>query len=86
MKRLFAWVFRWSLVYTKDYDGEVRLRRALTDPFGEITVRGVLWAGGILKKDGSISGGSYLRRWIPANKRGANLFPALPSEPTEKGS
>lgn len=75
MRKLIAKLFGLPLAYTQDHDGEMRLRIVRRDPFGEYTVRGVVWFRiGFLKPDGSISNGSYLRKWKPANERAEELF------------
>ncbi len=66
MKRLLALVtakLGWWWIWTRDHDGAVRLRVVRTSPFEENIVRGICQRTGVLEKDGSIRGGSYLKRW-----------------------
>jgi hypothetical protein len=75
MKRLFAWIFGWPLVWTQDHDGEVRLRKARKSVFdGTYTVRGVWLTVGFLSPNGDILHGCYLSKWKPANKKAEELF------------
>lgn len=74
MKFILAWMFRWPLVWTEDFDGEVRLRRVYSSPFGEQKVTGIAFTSGSLRADGSITNHNYMRHWKPANKRAHTLF------------
>jgi hypothetical protein len=74
MKRLFACIFRWPLVYTKDFNGGNRLRKVSKTPFGDYIVCGKTnTTKGKLNHDGTITA-SYMEQWIPANKYGKALF------------
>lgn len=75
MRRLFAWIFRKPLVWTRDIDGDVRLRLARYSPWNEYTVYGIGFSRrGVLQKDGSVYNGSYVKNWKPANKYAERLF------------
>jgi hypothetical protein len=75
MRRLIAWIFGLPLVWTKDHDGEVRLRLVRSDPWNEYTACGIISKKrGSLKQDGSIENGSYMKKWKPANKKAKELF------------
>lgn len=77
MRRLFAWIFRKPLVWTKDFDGDVRLRVAKDNHFGEYLVAGIYDTVGILREDGTVTGkgpGFYIDFWRPANKYAERLF------------
>ena len=76
MKRLLAWLFGWPLVWTRDYDGEVRLRKARWTPWGYIVYGIVSSTVGTLKQDGTIEETKrcYMAQWKPANKRAEHLF------------
>lgn len=78
MMQLLAWIFRKPLVWTKDFDGEVRLRIATDNHFGEYTVSGISPSlVGVLRADGTVSGKHrwfYIDYWTPANKRAERLF------------
>jgi hypothetical protein len=79
MKRLFAWIFGWPLVWTRDHwycFGNVRLRRVYQTPYGN-RICGVLSSRiGWLQPDGTIIGppGTYMESWKPANKKAEGLF------------
>ena len=74
MKKLLAYFFKWPLVYTKDLDGEIRLRRVKKNKKNQYIISGVLSSTtGILASDGTIRHGIYLREWYPANKQGIEL-------------
>ena len=73
MKRLFARIFGWTLVWTRDFDGEVRLRKVTISPWKEHRVWGIL-SRGILVKDGTITHNTYMKNWKPANKKAEELF------------
>jgi hypothetical protein len=74
MKRLFAYLFKWPLVYTQDHDGEIRLRKVTKTLFGNYTVTGMTGCcHGILIFDGTVSNGAYIKYWIPANKYAKEL-------------
>lgn len=75
MRRLIAAIFRLPLAWTRDFDGEVRLRVVWSNPWDEHIVRGVIWwRVGPLQADGSIGGETYMRNWKPANKLAEGLF------------
>lgn len=76
MKRLFALLGVWSLVYTEDFDGEIRLKVVLRNN----PISGGLWVHGIgcfgryrLVSDGTVSPTytGYVTRWKewPHNRR-----------------
>jgi hypothetical protein len=67
LKFFFAWIFRWSLIWTEDCDGEVRLRRMHHTPFGRYMAASILNRDIILNANGTTSGCSYVRQWTPAN-------------------
>lgn len=63
MKRLGALLGLWSLVYTQDYDGEVRLRIARRSPFGGYWAKTYLLSVKLLP-GGITAGISYVEGWI----------------------
>lgn len=66
MRKLLALMGLCSVVYTEDYDGDVRLRIAHHTPFDRYCVKGICsWRVGYLRADGRIMAGSYMRRWLP---------------------
>lgn len=74
MKRLFAWIFGWPLVWTRDYDKEVRLRRVYTTKWDKY-VYGVGYDARYLGPNGEMTGNhSYVMAWKPANKKAEELF------------
>lgn len=83
MKRFLAAILRWPLVWTVDYDGEVRLRRVYTDKFGGMRVRGILSFCFYLQPNGTVLGYeySYVTSWKPANKKAQSLFTATERTP-----
>lgn len=75
MRRLLAWIFRVPLVWTKDFDGETRLRLVHTDAWVGRSVKGVgAFNSGILEPDGTISHNAYMRKWKPANQKAERMF------------
>jgi hypothetical protein len=74
MKRLFAWIFGWPLVWTRDHDLEVRLRRVHSTPWNN-WVYGVGFDQRSLAPNGEMQpGSSYVKEWKPANKKAEELF------------
>lgn len=74
MLRLFAWIFNRPLVYTRDFDGAVRLRMVFSDPWKTNLVKGIFSQRGELRANGTIANGSYMVSWLPANKKAEQLF------------
>lgn len=75
IRRLIAALLKMPLVYTQDFDGEVRLRLVHDMVFERHFVKGILGTTiGELLPDGTIEGGRYLRRWKPANQTAQNLI------------
>lgn len=65
MKRLLALLGCFSLVWTQDHDGEVRLRIAHRNPFGEWACNAIgPPCSVILNPDGTTRGKYYVRRWM----------------------
>lgn len=63
-KLLFAVIFGWWLVETKDFDGERRLRRLYQDDEGRMRARGIMnWIE--LLPDGTVANGSFIKTWTP---------------------
>lgn len=75
MKFWFADILHRPLVWLVDYDGAINLRRAYN--YG-----GQVWAHrasfGIrtvfLTAGGEVPGGSYVEKWVPANKWAKQMF------------
>lgn len=64
MKRLLAILGIWTLVWTEDHDGEVRLRRARYTRFGKWITCGILsHPVMVLLPNGDIACGIYVQRW-----------------------
>jgi hypothetical protein len=75
MKKLFAYLFKWPLVYTEDSNGAVRLRKVSKTPFGKYAVHGISdISTAKLNSDGTTDGCSYVKKWKPANKYGEQLY------------
>lgn len=74
MKRLIAYLFKIPLVYTEDYDGEIRLR-FVSKIGGKYRCDGILDDNSvILNKDMTTGGKDYVEKWYPANKLSEKLF------------
>lgn len=78
MKKLYAWIFGIPLVYTEDFDGEIRLRIARyfgdrlgwrCDTFTFVGQNSVH-----LNSDGTTSGESWVKHWEPANKKARRVI------------
>lgn len=67
MKRILAFIFGWELVWTEDYDGELRLRRTYKIGGKKRTSAMRNDKSIILNKDGTTSNKSYVKNWYPAN-------------------
>lgn len=80
MLKLLAHLFKWPLVYTQDFDGDVRVNRVTKTPFDNYIVRAIGNSTCLLKSDGTVEGASYVKKWIPANKYGKALYVLLKME------
>jgi hypothetical protein len=63
MIRLLALLGFFPLIWTRDCDGEVRLRIARRTIWDEWVVRGLFATRGILNPDGTIVCGGYMQGW-----------------------
>lgn len=62
-RKLGARLGLWVVVYTEDFDGEVRTRIVRESPFGGGYVYGLHGCARLLS-DGKTSGCSYIDRWM----------------------
>ena len=59
-----------SVVWTVDHDGERRCRIVRVDRRGKQFVYGISRRYvGYLEKDGTVSGGGYMKRWLPYEQK-----------------
>lgn len=83
MRFLIAWIFRLPLVYTEDYDCDVRLRFARKSPFNKWIGKGII-SRCIFHQDGRVTGASYVRYWKPANAIAKELIPYNVGGPSDE--
>lgn len=83
MRKFIAWIFLWRLVWLRDHNGELSLRRAIASPFGGFIAKrhpyGIRTV--MLNSDGTVSNGAYVQEWMPANKRAQDI-PHITKEKT----
>ena len=65
-KKLIAKLTGGFVVYTEDFDGEIRVRIAKKLPSGDVMCRSILRRDCVLLDDGTVENHGYVERWMKA--------------------